>query len=198
MLNRFLITICCIFFASFANAADLISEIRQGNIRIIELTGNGSSSGGALEGVIRNTTQNDIKLDVHMPNPVYFANNGSAQNMIATQIYGKDGGYLIEGNKSFILLAPGAQASVMLIAYCADFNLDNPSSNDSFTAESLPSNLENVAHKISTYEEANMNADLTAAAQVALWLAQGETASGISEKFEFTPEDLRVAQEILR
>ena len=39
------------------------------------------------------------------PNPIYFDNSDHAQNMVATQVYNQDGGYLSDGTNSFISLA---------------------------------------------------------------------------------------------
>ncbi|ANO52333.1 hypothetical protein BA177_15085 [Woeseia oceani] len=117
--------------------------------------------------------------------------------MIATQIYSDDGGYLSDGSESFIELPTSSSIQVMFIAYCADFEKDNPQYSDTFSLIDLPPELASVARKISDYEAAHPGQDTMVASQVALWLVQGVSATEIKDKFSFDENELKAARTIL-
>ena len=109
--------------------------------------------------------------------------------MIATRVYGKDGSYLSDGERDFIEVNTGERLPVVLNVYCADFEKDNPSSNESFAIRSIPQDLEAIARSISEYEESNLESNVIVGAQLALWLSQGITLEEISEKFSYVEID---------
>lgn len=190
-----------VFFNSSLYAQDIVdlgAGLDSGSIRIVQLHGNGSSSGTSLEGQIENLTQNELRIAVNLRRPLYFGNRGgSGQNMIAVSIFEDGGRYYSDGESSFISLMPGRALSVQLTAYCADFDKENPSVSDSFAIADTPEEISEIALKISRYEAANAEFDLTVPSQLALWLSQGNSASEIQEKFAFSASDERVAREIL-
>lgn len=198
MMRVLLLLAAFLSWSGAARAADLLSEIRKGSIEIVSLRGNGSSSGMALEGALRNRTSGPIELDVRLPNPIYFASGPTTQDMAATQIYSGGGRYSKRDGRSFITLRPGATSSVVFIAYCVDFDLDNPEDFTSFAIADMPPDLAGVMRKISAFEAGQGNRDVTDAAQVALWLSRGETREEIEEKFDFTEADLGAARRMLR
>jgi hypothetical protein len=162
------------------------------------MRGNGSSSGAALEGRIRNTSSNTARANINLIPPVYFENQGSSgQNMIGTQIYLDGGGYYTEGDRQFIEINPNSEVNVMIIAYCADFEKDNPSIGDFFSVSGIPQELVDVTWRIASFEAANPDYDTTVPAQVAIWLSQGELAEDIRQKFSFNANDERLAQQFV-
>lgn len=180
------------------SAQSLDSLIRSSTLEIVRVVGNGSSSGASLNGVLQNNTSREVEVDIHLIQPVYFRNGGRGQNMIATQVYGEGGSYYTQGNRAFITIPPNGRASVMFIAYCADFERDNPSSSERFSHGEMPSQLREVAQRIALFEATNPNTETTVASQVALWLAVGITPTTIATQFAYTQRDLDLARRILR
>ena len=174
--------------------SDLYGEIVAGRVRLLTATGNGASSGAAVEGYLMNETATERHVGAHLTRPIYLANSGAGQDMVATAVYLGDGGYLSDGRHSFITLRPGVRTAVLFIAYCVDFDKDNPSSSDQMVVGSVPSSLVEVMRNIGAHVSANPRADITVAAQVAIWLAQGVDAAVILPKFGFTPADERLAR----
>ena len=169
------------FLASSGNLSaqvtvnDLHDEIDAGRVRFISATGNGSSSGASVEGYLINDTAAERHVGIYLSRPVYLRNSGAGQNMVATEVYLGDGGYLSDGRRSFITLNAGVRTRVMLIAYCVDFEKDNPSASDRMAVGSVPPTLNAVMSSIGGYVRANPDADVTVAAQLAIWLVQGVT-----------------------
>ena len=195
--------LCLLLSVALAQAEieilDLREAIRTGDVQFLELRGNGSSSGAAVDGVLKNITGRELSIRTAIKVPLYFRNRGSGsrQNMIATQIYLSNGAYVSDGKESFIQLSPGASEKVMLIAYCADFDKENPEALDTFVLADTPEALSGVARRIADFEAKQPDLDTTVASQVALWMAQGLPAQKIADKFEFTENDYRGPREIL-
>lgn len=179
-------------------AQSLDQLIHNGTIQIITVAGNGSSSGAALDGILLNATDRTVTIDVHLSEPVYFRNSGPGQNMIATQVYSSGGAYEMKGGRSYITIPAKSRLNVMFIAYCADFERDNPSADERLTIGNLPENLKFAAVKVAAFEAANPTLDTTTASQVALWIAAGVKPETISRQFDFTQNDLALARRILR
>ena len=177
---------------------DLSSSVERRRIVLESAHGTGASSGSAINGIIRNETDREINIDVFASNPVFLVNRGSGQNMVVTQIYGRDGSYVSDGKRSFITLRPREQSQVVFVAYCADFEKENPTESDQFILGQVPTELRSVVESIAAFARTNPNRDITAAAQVAIWLAQGINSQEIAKKFSFSPEDERLAYTFLR
>lgn len=177
---------------------DLAALLDSGAVSLVRANGNGASSGNSVEAVLRNNTGEPIEVDVFMERPVFLANSGAGQNMIGAMIVGADGSYSMSGSRSFVTISPGAQMNASLVAYCADFDKDNPTAAETFAVAAPPPKLVPVISRINEHVRANPDADVTAAAQVAVWLAQGETSDHIAKKFKFSPADEDLANSFLR
>ena len=179
-------------------STDLADLIASGAVSIVNATGNGSSSGNSIDAVLRNNTGRAIEVDVFMRQPIFLTNSGAGQNMIANMVVGGDGGYMQSESRSFIELKPSAELSASMVAYCVDFEKENPTAQESFAVAPSPSHLVQVMSRVNAYAKANPNADVTKAAQVAVWMAQGESPDKIAEKFDFTAADEQLARQFLQ
>jgi hypothetical protein len=167
-----------------------------GNVTL-NARGNGSSSGSSVYGTLRNNTLNEIRISIILTGGLYLRNSGPGQNMIATQIFLSDGGYTESGRNKFISLSPNANTQIMFIAYCADFERENPSAAETFSRISMPSGLQSIAAKISRYENDHFDDDVMVPVQLAVWRAQGESRAAIARKYPFTNDDWEIAAIIL-
>jgi len=196
---RFLLILIFQFsMVSIAHAEALESLLTSEQVQITGVQGRGASSGASLTGTLTNRTGSTIKVDAVMLEPIYFDNAGSAQNMVATQVYGSGGAYYLDGTRRYIELSPHESMQVLFIAYCADFERDNPGYSDALHTAPMPYRIASVARKIAEYEASNPDVDTVAPAQLALWLSQGVTPDQIREQFNFDQEDLENARSILR
>jgi hypothetical protein len=178
---------------------DLEDAILQGHVAIEQMRGNGSSSGTSIEGRIRNSSQRTVRINVNLRKPMYLGNRTSSarQNMVAFSIYQRGGRYFTEGLNAFIEVTANQSLDVQFVAYCADFEKDNPSSADQFVVASVPDSMSGIIEKIANYKRLNPNDDVTVAAQVALWLAQGVAPDQIRTTFQFSQQDERTARAII-
>ncbi len=185
--------------AAQTRVTELNAELAAGGVRLSSMRGNGNSSGSAIEGVLTNLTGRQKNISIHLSRPIYLRNeNRSGQNMVATEVLLAGGRYYTEGSKSFITLENEASESVLLVAYCTDFEKENPSRGDGFSVGTLPSILEEVASRIEQHAREYPEEDITIAAQVAIWLAQGVSAEDIAAVFSFSPSDERLARKLVR
>lgn len=180
--------------ASAQIVGDLYDEIDSGNIRLMSANGNGSLSGAAVEGSLSNRTESPLRVNVYLARPIFLANDGEGQNMVASEVYLGDGDYMSDGRRPFIELAPGEETSVRFIAYCVDFARENPSSEESFSIGTLPASLESVMSGINAFAFANPSMDIAATAQMAIWLAQGESAEDIKSRIEVSEAEEGLAR----
>jgi hypothetical protein len=183
---------------SFAQTppADLEDALNEGTVRL-QASGTGSSSGASVTGYLTNTTSASLSISIYILNGIYLKNSKAGQNMAAVQVYLADGTYFVSGTEHFITLEPKKKTAVVFIAFCADFNKENPSERERFTFTAMPSSIQLTVNKISRYLQDKEGDNLVNAAQIALWLAQGESISSISGKYRFAPEDENMAREIL-
>lgn len=177
---------------------DLAVLLDEGLVVLEDLRGKGASSGNAVEGAIRNLSGRDLRIDIAMAKPVFFRNSGRGQNMIAALILGADGGYVSDGQTSFIDVSGNQRTPISLVAFCADFEKDNPTAAESFTVDTAPPELAGVAARIAQHLRANPDADITVPGQVAVWLARGVSEEEIQEKFPFTRQDVALARAFLQ
>lgn len=187
---------------NFANAEPLTSnlsnEIDAGRVSIDAIEGTGGSTGTVLNGLLKNNTNKEINLDVFMRNALYLINRGNGQNMFVLGVLGKAGQYMKSGKKSFIRLPAKKRTSVVFLSYCADFSKENPASGETFElGSSLPEDMKPLLRRIVAYQEKYPNMDITRAAQLAIWLAQGESASEIKNRFDYTQNDLNMAYQLI-
>lgn len=177
---------------------DLGSVLGEGKVKFIEIRGTDASSGASVEATLENLTDAVLNINVYMANPMFFINRGKGQNMAALQVYLSDGSYKTYGTQSFISLRPRQRENVIFIAYCANFEKDNPSTSETFTIGELPQNLKKVLANITQYAKKYPDEDITTAAQIALWYAMGWSSNEISKKFAFTEEDDILAKSLLK
>jgi len=191
----------CIFFSSVSFAQvlvrDLSEEIKKGSIVLTNAKGTGASTGASIDGVIANNTNSTIYVDIFLRKAIYLTNSGKGQNMLVSQVIGRDGGYLSDGKNSFIELKPKSRNNIKFIAFCADFEKDNPEHNETFTFSPLPKKYDRIMEKLVNYARRYPNSEFITAAQIAIWLSQGEKINEIKKKINVTPYDERLARQFL-
>lgn len=177
----------------------LSEALESGNVRIVSVHGNGSSSGPALLGyLLRVDSAEEERISIQLDKPLFFRNEGVGQNMIATQIYARSMQYWSNGNERWLSLPAGeSMTPITFIAYCADLGKDNPSSEELLSPAGLPQDLERVSAQIAAYERAYPDENTGLPQQLALWRAQGESWEQISNYMSFTSEDRVRAEQIL-
>lgn len=177
--------------------ASLNDATKGGSVTIESVTGTGGSSGPVLNAVLVNETEMTQRILVHLDIPLFFHNRGPAQNMVATQVYERGGRYRRQKNGvSYVEVAAESRLPVTFIAYCADFEKNNPGATDAFDIVPLPQHVVMVMRQISTYQTANRGVDTTTASQLALWVAQGHTLDAIGDRFGFDASDEAIMHEI--
>lgn len=122
---------------------DRITELRAalaaGDLVVTNVRGNGASSGTVLDGSLRNTTARSIRVGVRLSRGLYFANRtATAQNMIATAVYERDGLYYVEDDEPFIEVLPRQTTEVTFNGYCLNFDRENPADTDSLVLQPVP------------------------------------------------------------
>jgi len=187
----FVLTLPGLFGQSSNSGIWQLGEAIKNGTVTLTASGNGSSSGFAIDGSLKNNTQGEIRISIFLDGSLYLKNSGKGQNLVATQVFLSGGGYVSDGINNFIILHPGSTIGIVFDAYCADFDLDNPSSNESFSVAPLPPQISAIVSKICKYttDHFDSESDHTTAAQLALWRSQGHTRTEISEKFNFDDED---------
>lgn len=168
---------------------DLSACLDSGKVLLTKMTGKGISSGLSIKGKLVNMTKEKLYIDVQLKNPLFLINSGSGQNMIASQIYINNGEYSTDGKRRCIILDQADSLDIGFVAYCSDFDKENPSSGESFTVRKLPDELKSVMEKIRLYALKNPHKDFTIAAQLAIWLTSGVKTEDIKMKFPFSEED---------
>lgn len=177
---------------------DLSGVIDNGTVGLLEATGTGASSGTSVEGYLENRTEREVHINVYLSKALFLVNRGKGQNMIASQVYHGDGAYRSDGKQSFITLKPRKRSRVAFVAYCVDFEKDNPSTDEVFNLGAPPPSLKVVMSNITNYARINPQIDITIAAQVAVWLAQGQSPKQIAERLKFAAQDEQLARSFLR
>jgi hypothetical protein len=177
--------------------ADLRAELESGRVRLVSAVGNGNSSGAAVDGYLINQTASSRNIDVNIARPLYLANRGLGQNMVAVAVYLAGGAYRSSGGRSFITLPPRQRTAIFFNAYCVDFGKDNPSPGEEFTLGVLPSGLTPVLQNIAVYARRNPVEELMVSGQTAIWLAQGVSIGEIRTKFGVTARQEELARSFL-
>jgi len=163
----------------------------------LSVSGNGRCAGTSVEGTIKNHTPTTISIDVNIIDCLYLVNSGKGQNMLATSIFLSGLRYIERGTSKFIRIEPGVNVGIVLEAYCADFDKDNPTASESFRFSVKPAAVATIGAKIGKYSAVNFNADLTKASQIALWRSQGKSWQEIAEKIDFTSVDWELSTKIM-
>jgi hypothetical protein len=188
-------------FSSPAHAQNGVLDLRNAidaqQVRLVSVRGNGSSSGSSLSGYLENLTHSSIRIGTHFVKPIFLANSGAGQNMLATQVYGHDGTYYPDGSTGYISVPVRGRLQVQIIAYCVDFERDNPSNTETLRRAEIPARIRSIADKITRFERRNPTLDTTVASQIALWISQDIPEKDILERFRYSDEDRRIAQQIM-
>lgn len=192
-INILLFVLNLIPIVAYSAPVDFINEIEAGKLSLINARGNGASSGNAVEGYLVNNSLNKKRINVDLSRPLYFVNSGVGQNMIATKVVARNGGYYSDGKNSFIEINPQERKAITLIAYCVDFYKNNPASYELLSIKPIPSNLYKLFNGITISKENNI-----VAIQLALWLAQGISIGEIRKKFNFSYTDEILARKLIR
>lgn len=197
-----LLCAACLFVISNATSQSAIEQLHEtlanGDLSTESIVGTGGSSGLVIKGYLVNNSSVDLNINIHLDVPVYFANRGKGQNMVATQVYGRGGSYRSNGTHGFIQIPRSSRVSVEFLAFCVDFDKPNPTSYDLFDVMDMPTEIHGVMRSITEVERANPNSDLTIASQLALWVSQGESLEEIRNRFEFSQFDVARMHEILK
>ena len=118
-----------------ANGQSQVVSLREamtrGAIAIESVAGTGGSSGTVLHGDLVNHNSAYYSIDVRLDTPLYFRNRSAGQNMVAVQLYGRDGSYMSDGTRGFVRVGPRARLPITFVAYCADFDKENQRSRTS-------------------------------------------------------------------
>ena len=176
---------------------DFATALNRGHIAIDGASGNGASSGFAIDAYLTNHHNIEVSLDISLKQPIFMRNRGRGQNMIVTKVYLHGGAYQSDGFRSFISLQPKVRTPVQFVAYCFDFEKDNPSKDEEFTRDALPNNLLPLLQSISKYDTLHPNEDVTVAGQVAIWLTQGVSIEDVRAKLGVNNAQETLAREFL-
>ena len=197
-LLSFLVCIACSTALAQPRLSNLQSELAAGRLKLLSIAGTGGSSGTVITAQLFNATTVPIRLETYLNEPIHFTNSGSNQNMIASQVLLDGGSYLSDGRRSFIVIPPKANAKVVFLAYCLDFEKYNPTSADTFSIGSSSPQLVGVLYNVRNYLRTNPKADVVVATQAAIWLKQGVSLSNIREKFSVSEEEAQLAQRFIK
>ena len=184
-------------FGQSPRVVQLEEVLRNGDV-VLTANGNGDSSGFAVDGYLKNNTQNRININVKIENGLYLKNSGRGQNMLAIQIFLSDGGFLSDGRDYFIIVPAQGSVHVVFNSFCADFNLNIPLPTESFTVAAMPVGIAGIAYRMSRYAaDAGLGKDSTRALQIALWRSLGLKREEIMRKFHFVNEQWELSEIIM-
>jgi hypothetical protein len=162
-----------------------------------EIAGRNGSSGAALTLKIRRLVAEPIEVYVP-PGTVFQTGSSGVQSMVARSIVKEIAEEVAEEiakkaleESGVVELIDDAVHNFLIEAYCRDFELDNPSPQDGFTAGSVD------GHAAALLEAAHYRGLGLEATQAAIWMDRGVTPEHISEKFDATPEDFEAAASLL-
>jgi len=176
--------------------SELADAIAASDAALSSVAGNGNSSGAAITAEILNKTASMIRVGIHLVSPLYLVNSGRAQNMVAVAVYGADGSYNKDSRGAYVALSPNKGTRVLFIAFCADFDKNNPTQQDRFTLGSLPTSLQPVVTRIIEHLRNSPETDLTVAGQAAIWMAQGVSLGEIRERFPVSDYEVWLARQL--
>ena len=182
--------------AQTVRVMDLSESLRTGTVSLVSARGTGASTGTVVTGTLRNQTRRKIRLSTHLNSPLHLRNSGVGQDMTVIQVYGRDMGYFIEGDDTFIELEPSVRLNVRFVAFCADFEKPDPTESETFTMAPLPQALEQVLDRLIEYARGRELRDYMNAGQVAIWMAEGFPIETIRERFESSDSAERVARQL--
>lgn len=178
-----------------------LHEAAKRGLITYEVTGNGDSSGQSLKIKVQRTSSEPIQVYV-APGTVFETGSKGVQSMVAKSIARELGEAVAEealqaaveaalDEKGVLLLADQSTHTLLVEAYCRDFELENPSGEDGFTASSVD------GRAAALFEAAERQGLGIHATQAAIWMDRGVTQADIAQKFEATPADFEAASRLL-
>lgn len=185
-------------FSQDIKVVDLSQSMKSGALHLDSAAGNGASSGASVQCVLSNLGAETLYVDIILHEPLFLVNSGNGQDMVATAVFFEDGSYSSWKDRLFIVLDPGQKADSIFLAYCADFDKDNPSASDAFGLGEVPADLKAVLARIEQYMRKNPDSDRIAAIQAAIWMARGLTPEHIRQKFQVSDDDEKLARSFLK
>ena len=179
------------------NPIQLSAALSVGNVTLTA-TGNNASSGvGAVQGTLRNNTSVEIGINVNITGGLYLSNSGAGQNMLATRVFLRGGRYTQSGTNRYITLSAGASVEISFEAFCTDLELDDPTSEESFSTGSMPSVMLSISTSITRYISDHFDVSLTIPVQLALWRAREKSEEEIEERFRFNRTEWAISTTIM-
>lgn len=166
-----------------------------------EVTGNGNSSGESLKIKVQRISSEPVQVYV-APGTVFRTGSKGVQSMVAKSIARELGEAVAEDavkavveaalDESGVLQLADQSAHTLLVeAYCRDFELENPSGEDGFTASSVD---RRAAALFAAADSQGLGIEAT---QAAIWMDRGVSQADIAKKFEATPADFEAASRLL-
>jgi hypothetical protein len=178
--------------ASFVRAVveteDLASAVAAGKV-IVTFSGNGGSSGDAIEATVVITPKagGDLVLTV-APATRLQSGNSSAQNMVIASVRGQVVGGNRFGARSDVSVS-ATPKSYVFDAYCTDFEKDNPSTGTQFRLGKVDPVLASILGQSNS----------TTVKQVAVWIYTDKASfSHVNQKFNVTQSDWDAAAAIAK
>jgi len=175
---------------SAAVPVTLQSGVSRGLVEY-EAYGTGASSGDSVKLRVKKTAKAKGPLDVSVPEgSVLRSSSGAAQSMVVASVRGVDMGGGMISPTSRIHLSGSNPVTVILSAFCAEFEKDNPSPSTAFSLESPDPMLACI-----TKRSRNLSIP---ARQAAVWIqTDGVSFEHVNEKFSVSPGDWAAAQQVV-
>ncbi|HEX6377232.1 MAG TPA: hypothetical protein VFZ91_16095 [Allosphingosinicella sp.] len=162
-----------------------------------QVTGRGGSSGAALTLKIQRLAADPIEVYV-APGTVFNTGSKGVQSMVARSIVKEIAEAAAEQiaeaaleESGVVELVDDAVHNFLVEAYCRDFELANPSAQDSFTVASVDK------RSAALFQAARERGLDVTATQAAIWMDRGVTPAAIAEKFDATAADFEAASALL-
>jgi hypothetical protein len=159
----------------------------RGSIR-----GNGGSSGASIDVTLaKGPNAPEGPLEISIPPGTTLSNSNSAgQNMVVGEVLGKKTGEMSYSPTSRIVLMGTATSTYVLSAFCLNFEKDNPSESDAFTAEKPDTTLACIMKK-------SLELSIPAR-QAAVWIHTDNLSySQMNEKFQVSPSEFAQGQSVV-
>ncbi len=169
----------------------------QAEIRGVSgMTGEGTSSGDAIEIKVRNISGRAVTLSLPAGTVLNSANPG-VQNMVVHKVHGVKTGPITFYPASEIRLNVREGKEYLVLAYCLDWDKDNPTASTTFRLGAKP---DPDIHKImTTLDRLPRNRASIAAVQIAIWAVTSPslTTQELEARFQASAEDIATARFII-
>lgn len=166
--------------------------IATGKARVT-VRGTGGSSGASIDVTLaKGPNAPTGPLEISVPPGTTLSNSNSAgQNMVVDEVLGRKTGPMSYEPTSRIVLMGAKPVTYVLSAFCLNFEKDNPSENDSFTAEEADTTLACIMKRSSELS--------VPARQAAVWIYTDNVSyTHMSEKFQVSFSEFSQGQSVVR